>query len=463
MLKRVLISLLILLVVACLCMCTLLIPAGVIATQSGYQLIPDFSGQSKTEPTALPTLAVRPDTSDNIPQNVARQMDQIEAEVSTLRGLSLLQPFKRDTLSAAQLQRNVTEDFFKDYTEQDARDDTLLYTTLGLLEPGTDLLNVYQALYSEQVAGYYDPETKEMYVVQGSGFDGTERMTYAHEFTHTLQDQHYDMQGRLNITDEYCREHAEYCVAVTALMEGDAVSSEQEWFYTYGSETDRRQVQDFYGTYESPVYDASPEFIKQDLLFPYQQGFEFVQTLYDQGGWQAVDAAYGNPPLSAEQILHPDLYPGEVPLDVPAPELKASLGDGWRLAGEGSLGEWYTTLLLSAGWDPSWRLAAKDAADASAGWGGDHYLLYQKINDPAMFAFVIEWKWDTLNDADQFWQALTDMGKHRWGTPLRESSMDVRWEYQDGSQVSMHYTQQGTRWVVASNQTVLNQIAGIIR
>ncbi|MCE1252911.1 MAG: hypothetical protein LWX83_05105 [Anaerolineae bacterium] len=463
MLKRVLISLVVLLVVACLCMCALLIPAGVLAVRDGYKILPSLPGQAATpEPTRLPTLEVRPDTSNNIPQDVALQMDQIEAEVSELRGLSLMHSFKRDTLSPAQLQRNVTEDFFKDYTDQDASDDTLLYNILGLLEPGKDLLNIYHALYSEQVAGYYDPEAKEMYVVQGNGFNGTERMTYAHEFTHTLQDQHYDMTGRLKITDAYCRVHTEYCTAVTALMEGDAVSSEQTWFFTYGSESDRREVQDFYSTYASPVYDASPEFLKEDLLFPYHKGFEFVQSLYDQGGWQAVDAAYANPPVSSEQIMHPNLYPAEKPVHVPAPQLKNPLGDGWRLAGDGSLGEWNTFLLLSRDWDPAWRLPDVDAYEAAAGWGGDHYLLYQKVNDPAVYAFVIEWKWDSLKDADQFWQALQEICKQRWGEPLRESSMDARWEYEDGSQINIHYIPQGTRWVIASNQTILNQIASAL-
>jgi hypothetical protein len=455
MLKKGLISLLILLVVACLCASVLVVPAVGWAAwnKSALQTVSTTAAVVETSlPTLEPEIKGTPQPTDTVGAETAGQMDEIQKQVVKLRNLSQLKPFTRAMLSTHELKQKVKEEFFKNYTKQQINDDALLYTSLGLLKPGSDLLGIYQDLYSEQVAGYYDPESKEMYVVKESGFNGTERMTYSHEFTHTLQDQHYDLRGKLKIEDSYCRQHAQYCSAVTALVEGDAVSSEESWFYTYATDLDRKQVQSFYGSYSSPVYDSSPEFIKEDLLFPYQQGFEFVQTLYDKGGWDAVDAAYANPPQTTEQIMHPTLYPDAKEVEVPRPELKETPGSDWRIASEGNLGEWYTYLLLSKGWNDGVRLSSSEGLKAAAGWGGDHYVLYQKIKEPSVYILAVDWKWDTLNDADQFWSALSDLCQKRWGKPVIESALDEEWENENGSRVSIRYTNLGTRWIVASSE-----------
>ena len=89
-------------------------------------------------------------------------------------------------LSPDQLRQNVINDFLADYTDEQVADDVLELSTIGLLEPNFDLRTFYVDLLSEQVAGYYDNETGEMFVVQGQGFQGPERLTYSHEFTHVL-------------------------------------------------------------------------------------------------------------------------------------------------------------------------------------------------------------------------------------------------------------------------------------
>jgi hypothetical protein len=95
---------------------------------------------------------------------------------------------------------------------------------------------MFKELYSEQIAGYYDTKTKEMYVVQGEGFFGNERMTYAHEFTHVLQDQNTTCERACSVNEEYCEENTEYCAAVTALVEGDATMVQFTWFWRYATQ-----------------------------------------------------------------------------------------------------------------------------------------------------------------------------------------------------------------------------------
>jgi hypothetical protein len=91
------------------------------------------------------------------------------------------------------------------------------------------------------------------------------------------------------VNTDACKADTEYCAAVTALMEGDATLSEQFWLLRYSTNLDKQQIQQFQQTYTSPVYDSAPAYMKQDFLFPYMQGFDFVNALYGKNGWQSVD------------------------------------------------------------------------------------------------------------------------------------------------------------------------------
>ncbi|MGH2621772.1 MAG: hypothetical protein ACRDHG_14555, partial [Anaerolineales bacterium] len=210
------------------------------ATDLANQLIDRFSQQAPTneslpgesastpvDPRLLPTevdpaATIGPDPGASIPLEIREQMDQIQEEVVTLRGLQASGPVARALLSPEALRQYVTDDFLADYTEEEARDDARTLSLLGLMEPDYDLFNLYMELYSEQIAGFYDDELKQMFVVQGAGFRGVERITYAHEYTHALQDQHYDLRNGLGFNDEACEADSERCAAIQALLEGDA-------------------------------------------------------------------------------------------------------------------------------------------------------------------------------------------------------------------------------------------------
>ncbi|PKN99236.1 MAG: hypothetical protein CVU42_08255 [Chloroflexi bacterium HGW-Chloroflexi-4] len=380
------------------------------------------------------------------PPSVDEQMDMIQQQVSAIRGLEMNAELKRDMMSSAELQDVVMNDFFKDYTLEEAQQDVDVLSALGLLEPDFELLQFYIDLYSEQIAGYYDSTTKEMYVIGDAGFTGLERMTYAHEFTHVLQDQNYDLENGMKLNDDYCEIESEYCAGVTALVEGDAVLSEQYWFLSESTDQDKNDVSEFQSTYKSPVYDSAPAYMKQDFLFPYQQGFTFVQSLYADKKWKSVDAAYGNPPVSTEQILHPEKYPDEKPLKVELPDLVGTLGDGWTEIDRGVIGEWYTSLVLDSGIDSAFRLDSSTAADAAAGWGGDGYLYYDNANSED---YVFAWlsTWDDTEEAVAFFTASKEYGTLRWGTPSADDAKKTAWQ----DAVSMSINGDQVLWIITND------------
>lgn len=396
-------------------------------------------------------------TGEAVPASIAKQMDEIQQEVMDYRGLKLKGSFQRDLLSEDQLKQNVINDFFKDYTDEDARHDSGILGAFGLLQPNFDLHQFYIDLYSEQVAGYYDNETKAMYVVSGENFSGVERMTYAHEFTHTLQDQNFDIQNGLKVNNDNCKKDTEYCAAVTALMEGDATLSEQYWYMRYSTKQDKQQVNQFYQTYTSPVYDSAPAYMKLDFLFPYQQGLDFVNELFSKGKWNAVDAAYKDPPVSTEQILHPEKYPDDKPIPVDMPDLQPVLGSGWEEWDRNVMGEWYSYLVLYAGYQTSFQLDETTAANAAAGWGGDTYVYYGNAQSDQ---FVLAWQslWETNKDTDEFWQASLEYAAKRWGSALSTSDTSTSWQTSNAGLVTLRRAGKQVLWLMTPSVDIQSKI-----
>jgi len=447
--KNVLISCVILTVICCLCLCLATAGASIVWSLSPLRLpTPPVAPSSPgARPTRTPSDEATPAALSELSPEIVAQMETIEQQVSRLRGLTAEQATERALLSPAQLRQHVMQDMLQDYTPEEAQEDTLALSAFGLLPADYELHSLYTELLSEQIAGFYDLEAKQMYVVQGEGFLGAQRMTYAHEFTHALQDQMYDIRNGLNYRDEYCEAHSEGCAAVQALIEGDATLAELTWLQEYATTEDKRQILQFYNSYESPVFDSAPDFLQKDFLFPYEQGLAFVQSLYDAGGWEAVDAAYRNLPQSTEHILHPENYPNDQPQTVELPDLLPALGAGWQLTDQGVMGEWYTVLILAHGWEEDARLDEDQARQAAAGWGGDAYQVFTRAGQASNgneIAMLLATTWDTAQDANEFHAAFGEYATARFGAPLEAQPGFSTWQtdagytvlYLDGSQTT---------------------------
>ena len=386
---------------------------------------------------------------------IARSMDEIQQQVIEIRGLQPSGTFSRDVLTPAQLRENTILDFHKDNTPEDIRKDVIELSALGLLEPGFDLGTFYIDLLSEQVAGYYKNETKEMFVV-GEQFGGMERLTYSHEYVHALQDQNFDIKNGLQYDTEPCKLDSERCAGVQALLEGDASLAQLDWFTKYATTQDFTDITEFYTNFTMPVYDSAPDFMKADFLFPYEAGQKFVEALYKQGGWEAVNAAYAGVPVSTEQIIHPERYPADKPVKVQLADFSAALGDGWQEITRNVMGEWYTYLILAKGLDSSYRLDDGTASAAAEGWGGDAYAVY--YNDQSgESVLVVSYTWDALNEADEFASALIQYGRLRFGQPVSSEAGQTAWKYAGGYSI-FRQTGQATQWVLAPSQTAAEAV-----
>jgi hypothetical protein len=236
---------------------------------------------------------------------------------------------------------------------------------LGFLEPDKSAADS-AAVASKSVVGFYDPANDTL-SVRGDQPTPYVRMVLAHELTHALQDQHFDL-GRPGLGADDERD-----VTLEALAEGDAMRVEHAYFVAMAPD-DQRAVE----AVIKQAIDAQPkadamstqqpwpgERSQHDLaIFPYQYGPALVQHLIDKGGQPGLDAAFRDPPVSSEQVINvTKLTSGEPPRVVAAPPADGAVVD------QGIVGEIDLRALLDAQW-------VQAATASPMGWGGGRYVAW---------------------------------------------------------------------------------------
>lgn len=271
--------------------------------------------------------------------------------------------------------------------------DNVTLRALDLLTADQDIVALTNQLYVAQVLGYYDFDARRMVLVSDAGLTAEARITYAHEYTHALQDAAFDSGAAFDaVAGQRDRE-----LALLGLEEGDASVAMVLWAIGHLS------AEEMTGITQTPLPDMSgiPPWMVTLLEYPYLSGSQFVSQLYASGGWDAVDAVYANPPLSSEQVLHPTKYTDrEAPVQVAPLDLRSVLGGGWTNATDSTMGEaWISTWLEGIG------LKADPAAAAAAGWGGDRLTVESGPEESWALAWRIAW--DAPAEATEFEAAYT--------------------------------------------------------
>jgi hypothetical protein len=364
------------------------------------------------EPTNTPAGTGGSGTAPSAPDDPnAPVRSQIEANVVEIRGLSPREPIVPTLLTQEQLRQRIETDLFEDYDPEQARHDTLALSAFDFVQRDFDLYSLTLDLYTEQIAGFYDPETAEFVVIsEGEQLGVLEQWTHAHEFTHALQDQYFALEL---LSDETI--DSEAYAGLQALAEGDATLVQLLYLTEgYFTQDEMMQLMEAATAIESPVLDSAPPIIARDLEFPYVTGLEFVQTLHAQGGFDTINDAWENPPQSTEHILHPDRYlAGDIPQIVSLAPLTDTLGAGWQWLDEDTFGEFYLRQYLLQ------RLPDGEVDTAATGWGGDQYAVHWNEDQQAL-VMALRSAWDTPADANEFDAAYTRYAELRQGAPAQQ-------------------------------------------
>jgi len=297
------------------------------------------------------------------------------------------------------------------------------------------------------VLGFYDPETKELVVRDSGGdVDVQTRVTVAHELDHALTDQWFDFGGRIDAL--YDADNTEELDALVALIEGDAKLLEARYIDDHLGEEE--QVEYLLGGLVGSGGDLSavmrlPRFVLEELYFPYTTGFEFAERQAARRGFSGVDDAFRKPPVSTEQIIHPDRYEagqGWEPPPLPDVAAAASCTDVRR----GTLGESTLATVLDE------HLGSSEASAAVSGWNGDSF---RTVRCESALAMASRIESDTEADAVRLTRALT-----RWA-PGWAGSRGSGEDRFSGAKGAGRITRAGTRVdvVLADNGATADRVA----
>lgn len=274
------------------------------------------------------------------------------------------------------------------------------YRALELMPVDYDFETGLLKLLQSQIAGYYDPDDKTMYLLDDLG--GSLRdVTLNHELIHALQDQSFDLQPRLKYRPGKGDEES----ALQTLIEGDATSGMMDAAGTSALAMDDDTIGSLFSISSDieSLGSDTPPFIRDSLVSPYVDGFKFVGALRRRNGWKGVDDAFLRPPTTTEQILHIDKFLAHEPaLVVPDPTIDA-LGSGYGVGYTDTMGELGFRLMFMD------KAPRKMAETAAAGWGGDRFVVAENDTGPddRLYAVGMHLRMDTANDAREIEEMLS--------------------------------------------------------
>jgi hypothetical protein len=350
-----------------------------------------------------------PDASDapialpeGISERMAERIGEVVGAVGPLRELEPTAEVPSRVVDRETFTSEIEGIFHEEYTPEHLAAEDALLTRLGFIGEDDDLEQLLLSLYESQVLAYYDPRTGAFTIVGPLERIGPlEEVVVAHEYAHALQDQHWDLEGT-RITD---LSRSDEILAHQALIEGDATAVMFDWA---ARELDLGDLLGIAGEsftrQDERLLRRMPPLLRRQLESPYLDGFAFVNALRGRGDWAAVDAAWEQRPRSTEQILHPDLYPDELPIEIELPDIAAALGSGWTGAYEQTLGEMQIGVWVADGREAQTLLPGLPAplprAEAAEGWGGDRLV---SLDGPdRTWAVVWQTAWDSGRHAGEF-------------------------------------------------------------
>ncbi len=311
-------------------------------------------------------------------------------------------------------------------------------TYLGLLPQGLDLLALYVDLLEEQMAGMYDIDTRVLLLADWVPLQ-LQSMVATHEVAHALQDQHFSLRVRKRLGFETPDAEA----AWQTLVEGDASAVMLDASLQPLGESFTALVDSTLGreggfgalldtalsagvATDMERIQSAPRAVREALMFPYEYGLGFVAALHTAGGWKRVDEAYLHPPVSTEQVMHPQQFLAvrDAPVRDDLPDVRGLLEQDSAPVVTLSMGEFDLYLYLSEYVD------AEIAKIASTGWAGATATLYAEPKG-GHETFVFYSTWDTEEDATEFFGALLGVMEKRFprqvGVPEITSEDQITW------------------------------------
>jgi hypothetical protein len=320
------------------------------------------------------------------PAVLDRLVDSLQAPIERATGLEFKERPRVTTRSRRQVRAYLVRKLDEQLPPPKLHGLETTYKLFGLLPDTLQLRTLLLDLYTEQVAGYYDPDSATLFAVADA--DPTQlRLVLAHEMIHALQGQYTPLDSILHDTSNNDRLTAAQAIlegqatlaSIEVLASGQDVTANPEFWDLYRQQVRQQQS-------SMPIFAKAPLIVREALIFPYLAGAEFMHWWKTSAFRDTVP--YGpRMPVSTEQILFPDRYSNDAPLQL-------AFSGNSELIYEDVLGENEIRVLMA-------HLTGRQdvRAGGPSGWGGDRYRVVSTSAGPALVWYLV---WDDKRSADRF-------------------------------------------------------------
>lgn len=374
------------------------------------------AARQSASPPASPPLASSSSQAPVAPSpEFLKTADEVLQQMSVILHLPINQPLKKTLRSKQEIRDYLIREENEDKNEAQRYADTKSLEAFGLIPKGFPLDSFMLDVLTDQVAGLYDPKAKEFYIADWIPASD-QRQVMSHELTHALEDQSFNVDPWIKAA----RPNDDAELARDSVSEGTAMAA----MVDYALRDQKVSVRDLVDVSmliragavaemnNDPKLSKAPLYIRDGLLFPYLAGTSFAQQfLKAHTGWADLHLLFERPPVSTQQILHPDFYLKDVgPAKVTLPPWKGLVPEDWKLLEENVMGEFGLEELLKQFLDPV------RAAALSPAWDGDRYAVFEDTKTketPLVFHLALETPDDAARFFGQYSEALETKYKTR--------------------------------------------------
>jgi hypothetical protein len=359
--------------------------------------------------------------SDPRAKALCGQVPGIAAKLTEISGMRLRHAVPCDFITKEQVNEFLKKRIKETSSPDEVRAEELTLKKFGLIPQDFDLAKNEVDLLTEQAAAFYDYDRKKLFITDSTASD-SQAPVLAHELSHAIADQNFNLARFI----KQGRKSDDGSTARLAVMEGQATWMMSEFLARQAGTSlkdsatlaatmsqlaagdEGNDAKDVKVDGEFPVFDKEPLYLKLTLVFPYTKGMSFQQAVLLKDPQQGFGEVFLHPPVSTQQILHPEKYFDHLkPTEPPLPEVHLSHQYKGLVGGE--LGELEQGILLEQ------YVGKTRSAKLSPHWRGCNFeLLENKKAGRIVLLYATEW--DSEQSAADYFTAYREVMQKKWKT-----------------------------------------------
>ncbi len=350
---------------------------------------------------------------------VFEQVDSMLEDLREIMGFGPRRPVKFTTMSKARFRALYHKRMREEQNPRQIRGEVLFLKLFGLVPADFDYEKTVLDLLSEQAWALYDFKRKTLYLSDWAPPDALE-FALLHELVHAVDDQNFNLMKYVEGAKE-----SEQQMARLAAVEGQASWVMTEWAMRQSGRSlvgnrllaitavsaTRFEASQF------PVYESTPLYFREALIFPYTDGLLFQHDMIDRFGMDGLKRVFREPPQNTQQVLQPELYLEG--LDPGPPELPPiELPKGFKPIYDGTFGQLDHRILLEQ------HLGDEDRGDLLDKWRGSQFEAFERrrTGESALRYAV---RWSDSDAAREYYHLYREVCERKWdGLELVDRGLD---------------------------------------